>query len=356
MKNNFQHQGSPKVGVLITNLGTPDAPETGALRRYLAEFLSDPRVVEFPRLLWWCVLNFVILRIRPSRSAKAYKKVWTEQGSPLAVYTQAQCLALKEKLQTRYGKDLHVEFAMRYGNPSIAKTLEKLCAKGVTRLFLLPLYPQYSATTTASTFDALAADFKTRRWLPELRFLNTYHDHPAYIEALATSIREHWEQHGRAQQLLFSYHGIPLRYLHAGDPYHCYCHVTSRLVAEKLGLNTDEYQIVFQSRFGREPWLQPYADATLSALPKQGIKSVEVVCPGFAADCLETIEEINMENRQYFLEAGGESFYYIPALNTHTAHIHALETLCKENIDDWCKTEHREISGQRYTSHSHNNI
>lgn len=335
----FQHSNSEgshtKVGVLICNLGTPAAPTAKALRPYLKQFLSDPRVVEVPRLLWWLVLNLIILRFRPAKAAKAYKKVWTEQGSPLACITAAQRDALASALHNEYGDQVFVEWAMRYGQPSIGSKIQALSDAGVRKLFVLPLYPQYSATTSASTFDAVADHFKQSRWLPELRFLDGYHKHALYISALAKSIENHWQEHGRSDKLVFSYHGIPQRYLHNGDPYHCYCLQTTRLVVEKLGLQEDEYMTCFQSRFGREPWLQPYTDHSLEQLAKQGTKSVTVICPGFSSDCLETLEEIEEENRDIFLEAGGESFHYIPALNDSAAHVEALAAICKANIYDW---------------------
>ena len=331
----FTHSKKAKVGVLLTNLGTPDAPTPSALRRYLKEFLSDPRVVEAPRLIWWLVLNLVILTIRPRRSAAAYKTVWTDEGSPLLIHTKAQAEKVRRQLTDKYGDDVVVEFAMRYGNPSVDSVIENMLEQGVTKLVVLPLYPQYSATTTASTFDAIAQSLTKRRAIPELRFIKNYHDFQPYIDALANKIDDHWQQHGRADKLIFSYHGIPKRYLTNGDPYHCECYKTSRLVAEKLGLNEDEYMTTFQSRFGREEWLKPYTDHTLQALPSQGVKSLQVVCPGFSSDCLETIEEIGEENRDYFLEAGGERFEYIQALNSDESHINALTQLIENNLTGW---------------------
>jgi len=331
----FSHDRQALTGVLVTNLGTPDEPTPGALRRYLKEFLWDPRVVEIPRPLWWCILNGIILNIRPRRSAAAYRKIWTEQGAPLLLHTQALTAGLRERLQAHAGDGLMVECAMRYGNPSIASVIERMQQAGVTRLLVLPLYPQYSGATTASTFDAIAEDFRTRRWLPELRMINHYHDFPAYIEALATSVEAHWKKHGRADRLLFSYHGVPRRYLDQGDPYFCECHKTSRLLAERLGLEPDSWMTTFQSRFGREEWLRPYTDETLKALPAQGVASVQVLCPGFSADCLETLEEIGQENREYFLAAGGERYEYIPALNAQPAHLDALEKLIVQHLQGW---------------------
>lgn len=331
----FKHDQQDLTGVLITNLGTPDAPTTPALRRYLKEFLWDPRVVEVPRPIWWCILNGIILNIRPRRSAAAYREVWTDQGSPLMLHTLAQRDALRERLQARFGENLMVECAMRYGNPSISSVIDRMQQAGVRRLLVLPLYPQYSGATTASTFDAVADDFRQRRWLPELRMINHYHDYAPYIEALATSIEAHWEVHGRPDKLLMSYHGVPKRYLLQGDPYFCECHKTSRLLAERLGLQDGEWMTTFQSRFGREEWLKPYTDETLKSLPGEGVNFVQVVCPGFSADCLETIEEIGQENREYFMEAGGERYEYIPALNADEAHINALESLVLEHMGGW---------------------
>jgi len=332
---NFDHEQAPKVGILLTNLGTPQAPEKKPLRTYLKQFLSDPRVVEVPRLLWWFILNGVILNIRPARSAAAYKTVWTERGSPLMFHSRDQAEALRSVISEQFGDKVMVDFAMRYGSPAIPDVLQNMLQQGVRKLLVLPLYPQYSGATTASTFDAIAEDFTARRWLPDLRFISHYHDHPAYITALADSIRAFRAQHGSADKLLFSYHGEPQKYLDRGDPYHCECLKTSRLVAEELGLHKEEYTSAFQSRFGREEWLKPYTDETLKGFPQQGIKSVQVICPGFSADCLETLEEIAVENRDYFLEAGGEDFVYIPCLNSSPGHISCLETIVKEHLQGW---------------------
>lgn len=333
-RNNFNHNEPPRIGVLLTNLGTPDAPTASALRRYLKEFLSDPRVVEVNRVLWWFILRIILL-FRPARSAHAYATVWTDKGSPLALNTQDQA----EALQSHLGNNVLVDWAMRYGQPSIKQKVDELLNKGVRKLLILPLYPQYSASTTASTFDALSADFTKRRWLPDLRFVSSYHDHPAYINAVCASIEKYWQQHGRADKLVFSYHGVPLRYLHAGDPYHCHCHKTTRLVAEKLGLKEDAYLTTFQSRFGREEWLKPYTDKTMMSLPGSGVKSVQVICPGFSSDCLETLEEIAIQNRDFFLEAGGENFSYIPALNSSAEHIVCLGEIVAQNLQGWVTNE-----------------
>lgn len=331
----FNHSQEQKVGVLITNLGTPDAPTPKALRKYLAEFLSDPRVVEIPRIVWMIILHGIILRIRPARSAKNYASVWTERGSPLDFHTKDQAQQLQAKLQAEHGNNLVVDYAMRYGSPSITGAISRMCDQGVRKLLVMPLYPQYSGSTSASTFDALAKDFNRRRWIPELRFVNQYHTHPDYIEALVKSIQAHWQVNGRAEKLVLSYHGVPMFYLHKGDPYHCQCLTTTRLVAQALGLKEDEYITTFQSRFGKAEWLQPYTDATLKQLAADGTKHVQVICPGFSADCLETLEEIEEENREYFIDGGGERFEYIPALNSSDHHIHALYTLANNHLQGW---------------------
>ena len=335
VSEHFSHDQPARVGILVTNLGTPDAPTTPALRRYLKQFLSDPRVIELPRVLWWLILQGIVLRIRPRKSAQAYRGVWTEEGSPLLMYTRKQAQKLEERLRFRYGQAVEVAYAMRYGNPSIESALEDLQRRGVRQLLVLPMYPQFSASTTASTFDALSADFQRRRWLPDLRFISHYHDFEPYIEALARKIEGFWGEQGRPDKLILSYHGVPRRYLLNGDPYHCECHRTSRLLAYRLGLSEGEYQTTFQSRFGREEWLKPYTDETMKALPDEGVKSVHVVCPGFSSDCLETIEEIDEENRGYFIQAGGRDFHYIPALNADESHIDMMMALVEKNLQGW---------------------
>ena len=337
--SDYRHDSPSCTGILLTNLGTPDSASTADLRKYLAEFLSDPRVVELPRILWWPVLHGIILRTRPKKSARAYNKIWTERGSPLMEISIKQLNAVRDSLRIRIKGPIQVELAMRYGNPSIKSALEKLRQLNVQRLLVLPLYPQYSAATTASTFDAVARVLQTWRWLPEIRMLNHYHDNNAYINALVDSIREHWAEHGKGERLLFSFHGLPKHYFLAGDPYFCQCHKTARLVAEQLELADGLWQVSFQSRFGAREWLKPYTDQTLSDWGRQGVKNVSVICPGFAADCLETLEEINMQNRGFFLNAGGENFSYIAALNDHTSHIHALTELVLENCRGWPEFE-----------------
>ncbi len=330
----FAHDRPACTGVLLANLGTPDAPTPVAVRRYLAEFLWDPRVVEIPRPLWWLILHGIILRVRPARSARKYQAIWTAEGSPLLAISRRQAAAVAAALAERYPGPVRVAVGMRYGNPSIAAALAELRAAGVHRLLALPLYPQYSAATAASTFDAIAAELRTWRWLPELRFIAQYHDDPGYLNALADSIRTaRAEQPG--ERLLFSFHGLPKRNLLAGDPYHCQCQKTARLVAERLGLQAGEWAVAFQSRFGRAEWLQPYTSTLLADWAKTGVKSVDVVCPGFAADCLETLEEIAIENRRIFLEAGGERYRYLPALNDAPAHIAALTDLIGRHTAGW---------------------
>ncbi len=331
--------GSPScTGILLTNLGTPDAPTPAALRRYLGEFLADPRVVEFPRPLWLAVLHGVVLRVRPRRAAHAYRKVWSGEGSPLLAISRHQATALQEALTRRVPGPVKVVLGMRYGNPSLPAALDALRQANARRILVLPLYPQYSATTTASTFDAVAATLRRWRDLPDLRFVSRYHDRDGYVRALAASIRQHWASHSPGERLLFSFHGLPKRYLHAGDPYHCECHKTARLVAEALELPPERWQLAFQSRFGREEWLQPYTDATLRAWAEHGIRHVDVVCPGFAADCLETLEEIAIQNRELFHAAGGEAYHYIPALNARPEHIDFLADLVLEQTQGWSQT------------------
>ena len=331
----YEH-GSPEfTGVLLVNLGTPDAPTTPAVRRFLKAFLSDPRVVEYPRLLWWLILNGVILRIRPSRSAKAYREIWTDDGSPLMLFSRRLADGVREQLEQRSPGKFKVELAMTYGEPSIANAIDRLQAAGATRLLVLPLYPQYSGTTTASVFDAVTSKLRTMRWVPESRFINQYHDEPGYIGALAASVRDYWQQHGRGDHLLFSFHGVPRYTLDKGDPYHCHCQKTGRLVAEALELSEDQWTLSFQSRVGRDEWLRPYTDETVVELAGKGVGRLDVACPGFSADCLETLEEIAMQNAEFFEDAGGEALHYIPALNARADHIDFLTTLIGQHTHGW---------------------
>lgn len=331
----FQHGEVPAVGILVANLGTPDAPTRPALRRYLKEFLSDPRVIELSRPFWWLILNGIILNTRPQAVAKLYHEIWSEEGSPLLAITRRQAAALESQLARRIGSPVHTAAAMRYGNPSIGAALRDLRQKGCRRILVLPMYPQYAAATTASTFDAVTAELQSWRWVPELRTIHSYHDRPGYTEALAASIREVWEKDGEPERLVFSFHGIPQRYFDEGDPYHCLCHKTARLTAEALGLPKERYLVAFQSLFGKEEWIKPYTDVTIRALGKSGVKRLDVICPGFAADCLETLEEIDGQNREFFLESGGEHFRYIPALNDREDHIDGLTELLLEHLGGW---------------------
>ena len=331
----FKHDQQPVLGILITNLGTPDEATTPALRRYLKEFLWDPRIVDMPRVVWWCILQ-VILFIRPAKSAQAYQKIWDQDaGSPLLSISRKQEEALRAALKDKIKQPFVLELGMRYGNPSIPSALEKLRQANAQRVLVLPLYPQYSSSTTASTFDAIAETVKSWRWVPEFRFVNQYHDEAGYIEALANSIEEAWSQHAKPKKLMFSFHGTPKRFLTTGDPYYCQCQKTARLVAEKLALQEEQWQLVFQSIFGREEWLNPYTIDTLRELGKQGVDSVDVVCPGFSADCLETLEEIDQENREAYLEAGGREYHYIPALNDRADHISALANIIQRHSGNW---------------------
>ncbi|MBT8103543.1 MAG: ferrochelatase [Gammaproteobacteria bacterium] len=331
----FEHGRSESTGILLVNLGTPEAPTAPAVRRFLKEFLSDPRVIEYPRWLWWLILNLVILRIRPSRSAAAYRKIWTDAGSPLMIFSKAIANGIATALDARMPGAVNVELAMSYGDPSISDAVDRLLAKDATRLLVLPMYPQYSGTTTASVVDAVARKLSRLRWIPETRFINQYHDEQGYIDSLAASIREFWTQHGRGNKLMFSFHGVPKSTLLKGDPYHCQCQKTARLVAAALELGDDQWLLSFQSRVGREEWLRPYTDETVAALGKQGVDRLDVVCPGFSTDCLETLEEIAMQNARFFTESGGKVLRYIPALNARDEHIHFLTDLIEKHLGGW---------------------
>lgn len=330
-----QHGQSPRTAVLLCNLGTPDAPTAPAVRRYLAQFLGDDRVVEIPKLAWWPILHGIILRTRPAKSAAKYATVWDEKtGSPLQHWSTRQALLLRGWLGEA-GHNVLVRHAMRYGSPSIASQLDALKAEGATRILILPLYPQYSGTTTASVFDAVYAWARTQRHIPELRFANRYHDDAGYIEALAQSVEAHWRSQGRGQHLVMSFHGVPERTLHLGDPYHCESRKTARLLAKRLGLSEDRYTVTFQSRFGKAKWLEPYTEPTLIALAQAGTRSVDVLCPGFTSDCLETLEEINQEAREAFQHAGGQDFGYIPCLNDSPVWITALSRIAQQHLQGW---------------------
>ncbi len=331
----FEHGRAESIGVLLVNLGTPDAPTASAVRRFLKQFLWDPRVVEYPRWLWWLILNGIILRIRPSRSAKAYREIWTDDGSPLMIFSTALADRVQKILGERRDGNVNVELAMSYGDPSIDDAIDSLLAKGARRLLVLPMYPQYSGTTTASVIDAVAKKLKKLRWVPETRFINQYHDEAGYIDALAASIREFWQEHGRGDRLMFSFHGVPKSTLMGGDPYHCQCRKTARLVSEALELDDDDWLVSFQSRVGREEWLKPYTDETIAELGQSGLERVDVVCPGFSTDCLETLEEIAMQNAELFVESGGKSLHYIPALNDREDHVLFLADLIERHLAGW---------------------
>ncbi|ABM57333.1 Ferrochelatase [Verminephrobacter eiseniae EF01-2] len=330
----YTHGQAERTAVLLCNLGTPDAPTAPAVRRYLAQFLSDRRVVEIPKLLWLPLLHGLILRTRPARSAAQYASIWSAAGSPLALWTARQAGLLRDDLDAA-GHRVLVRHAMRYGNPSIASQLDALKAEGATRILILPLYPQYSATTTASVFDAVYRWAARIRRLPELRFVNRYHDHPDYIAALAHSVQTHWQQHGRPEQLVLSFHGLPERSRQLGDPYHCEVRKTARLLAERLGLGQERYRVSFQSRFGNARWLQPYTRPTVEALGQAGLRRVDLVCPGFTSDCRETLEEIDIEVRAAFLQAGGKEFHYIRCLNDSPQWITALACVARQHLAGW---------------------
>lgn len=330
----FTHGQAAHTAVLLCNLGTPDAPTTSDVRRYLAEFLGDHRVVEIPRLLWMIILHGIILRVRPAKSAAKYASIWTTEGSPLKVWTAKQAQALQALFQAN-GQSVTVRYAMRYGSPSMASQLDALKAEGFTRILILPAYPQYSGTTTASVFDAVYQWGLRSRVLPEFRFINHYHDHPAYIHALAERVRNHWAIHGQPERLVMSFHGVPERTLHLGDPYHCECYKTARLLGEVLGLSKSQYMVTFQSRFGKAKWLEPYTEPTLIALAQQGVTHVDLICPGFTSDCLETLEEISQEAQEAYMHAGGKTFHYIPCLNDSATWIQGMHALCQSHMGGW---------------------
>lgn len=333
----FPHDTSFKTAVVLVNLGTPEAPTAPALKRYLAEFLGDPRVVEIPRAVWWPILHGIILNTRPAKSAAKYASIWTPRGSPLKVHTEDQAAALQAKLSAQ-GHAVQVVWAMRYGAPAIGTVLDQLKAQRARRILIVPLYPQYSATTTATVIDKVCDWLKTARNQPELRTVRHFHDHPGYIKALADKVQSHWQTHGplgSGDKLIMSFHGLPKRNLKLGDPYSCECRKTGRLLAEALGLDKNQYEICFQSRFGKAEWLQPYTAPTVAALGKAGCRRVDVVCPGFVADCLETLEEIAQEVRHDFLQAGGQTFHYIPCVNSDDTWIDALSGVVAQHLQGW---------------------
>ena len=337
-KSEFAHGRAPRVAVLYCNLGTPDEPTPKAVRRYLAEFLSDPRVVEIPRIAWLPLLYGLILPLRAAKSAAKYAAIWTPDGSPLKLWTDKQAKLLRGWLG-EHGHRVKVRYAMRYGSPSIASQLDALKAEGATRILILPAYPQYSGTTTASLVDAVASWSAGVRYLPELRFVNHYHDDRGYVQALARRMEQYWREYGRGDHLVMSFHGVPERTLRLGDPYHCQCQKTARLLATQLRLEKEQYTVAFQSRFGKAKWLEPYTEPTLRALGRRGVGRVDVVCPGFTGDCLETLEEIAQEGRQAFLTSGGKDFHYIPCLNDEAAWIAALGNVAQQNLAGWPTAE-----------------
>ncbi len=333
----FQHGDQLKVGILLANLGTPDAPTAPALKRYLGQFLMDRRIVEIPRAIWcW---NLIILNVRPKKSAEKYASVWTPEGSPLMVYAQAQKAKLEASLQQQIASPFAVELGMSYGNPSMASAIAKLKAQHCDRILVFPLYPQYAASSTAASLDAVWRTLLRTRNVPAIRTIRHYHDHPAYIRALAQSVRAHWAENGKPSKLIMSFHGVPKFHLMKGDPYHCECMKTGRLLAEALGLDKDEYQVAFQSRFGKQEWLKPYLAETLETLGKQKTARVDVICPGFSSDCLETLEEIAMEGKQIFLSNGGGEYHYIPALNDQALWVQAMTEIAIENLHGWAEAE-----------------
>jgi ferrochelatase len=335
------------LGILLLNLGTPDEPTTPAVRRYLAEFLSDPRIVAIPRFIWMVILHGIVLRIRPKRSAQAYRSIWSDEGSPLLAISRRQLAALERALLPRLQGSVHFALGMRYGNPSIPNALEQLRRENVQRLLVLPLYPQYSATTTASTFDAVTRELQCWRCIPEIRFIHRYHNDPAYLDVLSASIREFRQREGEAQKLLFSFHGIPRDYHESGDPYPDECHATVRGVVERLRLKDGQWLTSFQSRFGAQEWIKPYTDEILRQWGVEGVETVQVVCPAFSADCLETLEEIGKENRDYFLQSGGQSYTYISCLNDRPDHIAMLADLIARHLRGWPESEKRRSADEQ---------
>jgi protoporphyrin/coproporphyrin ferrochelatase len=331
----FAHEQPFSIGILLINLGTPSAPTTSAVRRYLAEFLSDKRVIELPRWLWKLILHGIILRLRPARSARAYRRVWTQEGSPLMVHSQSLALAVEQELRSSGRANFSVELAMCYGGNAISTAIAKLQNAGAQKLLVLPLYPQYSATTTAAALDQVFLYLQSLRLQPELRVIRDYYQDDGWSAAIADSISHHWQQNGRAEHLLFSFHGIPERYFKAGDPYFCHVHGSVKRIANKLDLNPSDYSLSFQSRVGREEWLKPYTDHLLVQIAKRGVKTIDVVCPGFAVDCLETIDEIAIENAETFVHAGGAALRYIPALNATASHVSVLTALVHKHAQGW---------------------
>ena len=347
------HSSTAKTGILLLNLGTPDAPTKQAVKPYLKQFLSDPRVVEIPRLLWWLILNGIILQTRPKKSAEKYASIWDKhEGSPLRFHTEKQAKLLQGWLGEHVKSPIVVDYAMRYGNPSVDSALARMGEQGCDRILTIPLYPQYAASSTASALDAVYQFLLSKRNQPALRTIKHYHDDAGYISALAKNIQDYWMQNGRPDILIMSFHGVPRYTLDKGDPYHCECHKTGRLLAEALGLSKDQYRVTFQSRFGRAEWVKPYTAATLEELGQAKTRRVDVVCPGFVADCLETLEEIAMEVKHDFQAAGGGEFHYIPALNENSAWINALGEMALANLGGWVSTEWDNAAAQKMSAES----
>ena len=343
----YTHGTISRTGVLLVNLGTPAAPTAKALRPYLKEFLSDPRVVEIPRPIWWLILNGIILNTRPRKSAEKYASVWTSDGSPLRVHTEKQALMLRGYLGDRIKSPHTVAWAMRYGAPSVDSAITELCAAGCDRILVVPLYPQYAASTTASVYDAVFASVGKMRNVPAIRLVKHFHDHPAYISALATQVNQYWVENGKPDKLVLSFHGVPRFSLDKGDPYHCECHKTARLLTQELGADPDMVITTFQSRFGRAEWLKPYTIDTMKRLGKAKSARVDVFCPGFVSDCLETLEEIAMENKAVFLKAGGREFHHIPCLNERHEWIQALARIVADNLHGWATSDHDRGKAER---------
>lgn len=335
-ENPVGNERRPVTGVLLINVGTPSAPTPTAVRHYLKQFLSDPRVIENQGLSWKLVLYGIILRTRPAKSAAAYKHIWTDSGSPLLVVSQQQARMLESALQSQCNHPVRVEIGMGYGSPSVESALARLWEAGADRLLVVPLYPQYAAATVGSAFDAVARCLEQSRWVRPLKFVSGYFDHAAYIEALAESLQDYWSRNGKGDRLLVSFHGLPRTAVAQGDPYEQHCLVTARLLWERLGMPVSQRHLAYQSRFGKSEWLTPYADEVLSDWGRSGVAKVDVICPGFAADCLETLEEIGDEYAEVFRAAGGTQLNYVPALNDRPAHIRALAEVALSHLGDWC--------------------
>lgn len=335
----YQHGTLNKIGVLLINLGTPDAPTAKALRPYLKQFLSDPRVIEIPRWIWWFILHGIILNTRPRKSAEKYAQIWMPEGSPLKVHTEQQARLLAHALEERIKPAPIVEFAMNIGNPSIANVLQRMKERGCDRILAFPLFPQYASSSSGSAMDNLFSELKKMRNIPAVRTVKHFHDNPSYIAALAQNIRDYWAEHGKPGKLILSFHGVPRKTLDKGDPYHCECQKTGRLLAEALELDAEQYQVCFQSRFGNAKWLTPYTAVVLKELGKLKTQRVDVVCPGFVSDCLETLEEIAIEGKKTFIEAGGQEFHFIPCLNEHQDWIKALSDMTYTHLQGWLGVE-----------------